>query len=231
MVTAGRGACGIDAVLAVGDLEPAVQAGFGDSEILRDLTDGGFALTGHGDDVAAELFGKCFRHGKHPFTVRYEPHRSDVNQTPGSPVHISNLVGALNQIDCGTTTLGDWCHNNPTPDHSDAAVAALQGAGIRAVFLHGSPDRAPDVAHPLDEVDRLIGVTSANTSLMNVGMAILGPQLSTPEVAVADFRAARERGIVASMHQSGGVSLPPHGTSSGGPGSSGPPPTSCTARA
>jgi 5-methylthioadenosine/S-adenosylhomocysteine deaminase len=119
-------------------------------------------------------------------------------------VHVSTLVGALNQINCGTTTLGDWCHNNPTPEHSDAAVAALQGAGIRAVFLHGSPDRAPDVTHALDEVDRLIGLTSASTSLVNVGMAILGPQLSTPDVAVADFRAAAERGVVASMHQSGG---------------------------
>jgi 5-methylthioadenosine/S-adenosylhomocysteine deaminase len=122
-------------------------------------------------------------------------------------VHISNLVGALNQINCGTTTLGDWCHNNPTPDHSDAAVAALQTAGIRAVFLHGSPDRAADVGHPLEEVDRLIGVTGS-ASLVTVGMAILGPQLSTPEVAVADFRAAAQRGIVASMHHSGGEPAP-----------------------
>jgi 5-methylthioadenosine/S-adenosylhomocysteine deaminase len=122
-------------------------------------------------------------------------------------VHISNLVGALNQINCGTTTLGDWCHNNPTPEHSDAAVAALQTAGIRAVFLHGSPARAADVGHPLEEVDRLIGVTGS-ASLVTVGMAILGPQLSTPEVAVADFRAAAQRGIVASMHHSGGEPAP-----------------------
>jgi 5-methylthioadenosine/S-adenosylhomocysteine deaminase len=40
--------------------------------------------------------------------------------------------------------------------------------------------------------------------MVHVGLAILGPQLSTPDVAVADFRAAAERGIVASMHQSGG---------------------------
>jgi cytosine/adenosine deaminase-related metal-dependent hydrolase len=123
-------------------------------------------------------------------------------------VHISNLVGALNQINCGTTTLGDWCHNNPTPEHSDAAVAALQSAGIRAVFLHGSPNRAPDVGHPLEEVDRLIDVTAGSASLVNVGMAILGPQLSTPDVAVADFRAAAERGVLASMHQSGGLPAP-----------------------
>jgi hypothetical protein len=72
------------AVLAVGDPEPAVQAGFGDAEVLRDLADGGLALAGYGDHVAAELFGKCFRHGKHPFTVRSDARRSDVNQTRGS---------------------------------------------------------------------------------------------------------------------------------------------------
>src|SRR5271166_899123 len=30
-------------------------------------------------------------------------------------IHIATLVGALNQIDNGTTALVDWCHNNPTP--------------------------------------------------------------------------------------------------------------------
>src|SRR3954463_13612496 len=34
-------------------------------------------------------------------------------------IGIGTLMGALNQINCGTTTLVDWCHNNPTPTHSD----------------------------------------------------------------------------------------------------------------
>ena len=34
-------------------------------------------------------------------------------------LYIATLVGALNQLNCGTTTLADWCHNNPTPAHSD----------------------------------------------------------------------------------------------------------------
>ena len=71
-------------------------------------------------------------------------------------IHIGNLVGALNQINCGTTTLGDWCHNNATPEHTDAAVEALMESGIRAVFLHGTPNRDPGAAHPMDEVDRLL---------------------------------------------------------------------------
>jgi cytosine/adenosine deaminase-related metal-dependent hydrolase len=39
-------------------------------------------------------------------------------------------------------------------------------------------------------------------------MALQGPQYSAPETAVADFRAAAERGVVASMHQSGGEPAP-----------------------
>jgi cytosine/adenosine deaminase-related metal-dependent hydrolase len=35
-------------------------------------------------------------------------------------------------------------------------------------------------------------------------MAIRGPQYSTPKVAIADFHAANERGLIVSMHQSGG---------------------------
>lgn len=120
-------------------------------------------------------------------------------------VYIGNLAGAINQINCGTTTLGDWCHNNPTPEHTDAAVAGLRHSGIRAAFLHGTPNRNPDARHPLDEVDRLLDQARG---LITVGMAIGGPQLSTPDVAVADLRAAQERGLVASMHQSGGEPAP-----------------------
>lgn len=119
-------------------------------------------------------------------------------------IYIGNLAGALNQINCGTTTLGDWCHNNPTPEHTDAAVEGLRESGIRAVFLHGTPGRAPDVPHPLAEVDRLLDRSARAHELLTVGMAIAGPQHSTSDVAVADLRAAGERGLVASMHQSGG---------------------------
>jgi 5-methylthioadenosine/S-adenosylhomocysteine deaminase len=119
-------------------------------------------------------------------------------------VYIGNLAGALNQINCGTTTLGDWCHNNPTPEHTDAAVEALQRSGIRAVFLHGTPNREPDAAHPLEEIDRLLDDPIRGQELITVGMAIRGPQFSTPDVAVDDMRAAEERRLIASMHQSGG---------------------------
>lgn len=119
-------------------------------------------------------------------------------------IHIGTFTGALNQINCGTTTLGDWSHNNATPEHTDAAVDALRRSGIRPVFLHGTPSRSPDVAHPLSEIDRLLDGPARGDRLLRVGMAVGGPQYTTPEVAVADFRAAQERDVVVSMHQSGG---------------------------
>lgn len=118
-------------------------------------------------------------------------------------MRIGTLAGALSQLDRGTTTLGDWCHNTPTPDHTDAALDGLAAAGVRGVFLHGTPYSAAGAAHPVSEIDRLPG-----GPLLTIGMAVRGPQLSTPDAAVADFRAAAERGLVVSMHQSGGAPGP-----------------------
>ena len=135
-------------------------------------------------------------------------------------IHVATLAGALNQINCGTTTLGDWCHNNPTPAHTDAAVEALKGSGIRAVFFHGSPKPDPkpgqlpfwETQHPRNEVERLLKQgLGARGSKLGLGLAILGPHYSTLEVAVHDFSLAKEFGLIASMHQGGGVARTPQG--------------------
>lgn len=135
-------------------------------------------------------------------------------------IAIATLVGALGQIDAGTTTLVDWCHNNPTPDHTDAAVEALAESGIRAAFFHGSPKPDPkpgephfsEVPHPRAEIERLRrGRFASGEGLMTLGLAILGPHYSTMDVARADFRLARDFGLVASMHQGGGAAKTPGG--------------------
>jgi ADP-ribose pyrophosphatase YjhB (NUDIX family) len=43
--------------------------------------------------------------------------------------YIGNLLGALEALDSGITTLVDWSHNLFTPEHADAAIAALEGRG------------------------------------------------------------------------------------------------------
>ena len=135
-------------------------------------------------------------------------------------IHIATFVGALNQINHGVTTLVDWCHNNPTPDHTDAAVRGLIDSGIRAAFFHGSPKPEPkpgephfsEVPHPRREIERLLaGPLSDRNGLVTLGLAILGPHYSTLDVAMQDFRLAREHKLIASMHQGGGPAKTPGG--------------------
>jgi 5-methylthioadenosine/S-adenosylhomocysteine deaminase len=140
-------------------------------------------------------------------------HAGLATQFTPDDIRIGTLAGALNQINCGTTTLGDWCHNNPTPAHTDAAIEGLRESGIRAIFMHGSPKPDPkpgekhfsEVPHPRAEIERLMrGPFAAQDGLLTLGMAILGPHYSTTEVALADFRLAQEMGLIVSMHQGGG---------------------------
>jgi cytosine/adenosine deaminase-related metal-dependent hydrolase len=133
-------------------------------------------------------------------------------------LHIATLVGALNQINCGTTTLGDWCHNNRTSEHNDAAIAGLLESGIRAAFFHGTPKPDPkpgekpfwEVPHPRAEIERLLAKHKGNP-LLSIHAAILGPHYSTMDVALHDFRMAKELGIIASLHQGGGPARTPDG--------------------
>ncbi|MBC7376079.1 MAG: amidohydrolase family protein [Burkholderiaceae bacterium] len=133
-------------------------------------------------------------------------------------LHIATLMGALNQINCGTTTLADWCHNNPTPEHNDAAIDGLLASGIRAAFFHGTPKPDPkpgqapfwQVPHPRAETERLLKAHQGHR-LLSIQAAILGPHYSTLDVALHDFRMARELGLIASMHQGGGPARTPDG--------------------
>ena len=54
-------------------------------------------------------------------------------------VYIANLMGALEALNAGITTLLDWSHVNNTPEHADAAIEGLASAGIRAIYAHGVP--------------------------------------------------------------------------------------------
>lgn len=135
-------------------------------------------------------------------------------------IRIANLVGALNQINCGATAVFDWCHNNPTPAHTDAAIEGLAEAGIRAVFGHGSPKPDPREGevpfshrpHPRSEIERLRkGRFAADGGLMSLAMCILGPHYSTYEVTTQDVRLGAEFDLVVSMHVGGATGLVPDG--------------------
>ena len=121
--------------------------------------------------------------------------------------YAGNLIGALEALDSGITTLLDWSHNLATPQHTDAAVDALEEAGLRAVFSHGGGAQQwggvmpSPVPHPADDVRRLrAGRFAGNDGRVTLGVAARGPQFSTIEVTRHDFLLARELGLRVSVH-------------------------------
>ena len=115
--------------------------------------------------------------------------------------YIGNLVGALDQINSGVTTLFDWCHIVNTPAHADAAVDALQEAGVRAVFAYGTPMTLFGTMepHPVDARRMRRDRLSSSDSLVTMALAIRGTDFA-PGTAETDIRFARELGLLASFH-------------------------------
>ena len=139
-------------------------------------------------------------------------HRGLANHFRPDDIYIANLMGALTSINSGITTMVDWCHNNRTPEHTDAAIDGLQESGVRALFLHGSPKPDPkpgqkhfsEVPMPRAEVERLLkGRLASRDARITLGLAILGPTYSIYDVTRQDLQLARELDLVASMHVSG----------------------------
>jgi 5-methylthioadenosine/S-adenosylhomocysteine deaminase len=147
-------------------------------------------------------------------------HRGLATHFQPDDIYIANLMGALTSINSGITTIVDWCHNNPTPEHTDAAIDGLQESGVRALFLHGSPKPNPkpgqkhfsEIPMPRAEVERLLrGRLASHNARVTLGLAILGPTYSIYEVTRQDLQLARELDLVASMHVSGVTPVSPDG--------------------
>ncbi|MEM7597116.1 MAG: amidohydrolase family protein, partial [Pseudomonadota bacterium] len=129
-------------------------------------------------------------------------------------IYLSTLLGALSQIDSGCTTMFEWLHASNTPDHSDMCIKALEEAGIRASFGHGTPKPEPractphfsDIPHPAAEIDRLCkGRFASNDGMVRLVMCILGPDYAGIELNRKDFALAREYGLQTCAHVWGGA--------------------------
>jgi cytosine/adenosine deaminase-related metal-dependent hydrolase len=127
-------------------------------------------------------------------------------------IHIGTLMGALGQLDAGVTTLFDWSHNNPTPDHTDRALDALFESGIRAVFGFGTAKPVLDnrdmpvgeLLHPEEEVRRLRrGRLADDIARVRLALAIRGPDQSSIEATTHDIRLGEKYGVMVSAHLGG----------------------------
>ena len=121
-------------------------------------------------------------------------------------VYIGTLLGAVSALDSGTTTLFDWSHIQNSPEHSDAAVAALRDSGIRAVFGYGWPLTDADawmresaLPHP-DDLRRIQSEHFSEPGLLSLAMSARGPEMTDDRVWRQDLALARELGIMSSIH-------------------------------
>jgi cytosine/adenosine deaminase-related metal-dependent hydrolase len=120
-------------------------------------------------------------------------------------VYIANLMGALEAINAGITTLLDWSHVNNTPEHSDAAIAGLREAGIRGVYAHGVPVGAQwwansSLEHPEDIRRIRKQYFQSDDQLLALALAARAPGNTTADVARHDWLLARDLGIRISVH-------------------------------
>ena len=136
-------------------------------------------------------------------------HRNMATRYEAKDVFLGNVVGALNQIHHGTTTIFDWCHVLRDSEMTDAAIDGLEEAGIRAVFGRGTVKPAIregetpyyEIPFPRDEIHRLrTGRLASDDRLVTLAMAILGPDWGTYGVCLQDIRLAREYGLLSSAH-------------------------------
>jgi 5-methylthioadenosine/S-adenosylhomocysteine deaminase len=119
--------------------------------------------------------------------------------------YVANLLGALEALDSGITTLLDWSHNLYTPEHADAAVQALRDAGLRAVFAHGGGAHEwgavpSDVPHTSDVRRVRARHFGSEDGLVTMAIALRGPQFSTPEVNRHDYALATELDLPITVH-------------------------------
>ncbi len=122
-------------------------------------------------------------------------------------VHAGNYVGALEALDAGVTSILDFSHCNNSPEHSDAGIAGLREAGIRAVYAYGyypSPAVEPAFAAHADRIADARRVQaehfSSGEGLLTMGVAITETGLLPWEDTAAEVRSARELDVLLTAH-------------------------------
>jgi 5-methylthioadenosine/S-adenosylhomocysteine deaminase len=119
--------------------------------------------------------------------------------------YAGNLLGGLEALESGITTLLDWCHNLNSPEHTDAALQAHFDTGGRVVFGHGAGNKhyqlISHIDHPQEDVRRLRkGRLASDDQLVTLCLAPRGNQFATMEVTKRDWALAEDLDLRISCH-------------------------------
>lgn len=123
--------------------------------------------------------------------------------------YAGTLVGVLESLDSGITTLLDWSHNQNSPEHADETIRAHLESGSRVVFAYGNSNAewlpVSDIPHSRDVVRLRKQYFSSDDALVTLAMALRGPQFATLDVTEHDWLLAREVGARITVHVGDGL--------------------------
>ena len=86
-------------------------------------------------------------------------------------MYLSTKLTAAASLDAGITTIIDACHSSRSPEHTDAALDALQDSGIRALHMVGAAmDKKASSAHLPGDLQRLAQNWNTSGSRVQVGL-------------------------------------------------------------
>lgn len=128
-----------------------------------------------------------------------------------SDYHASVLLGSVEALSAGITTVHNWSHNILGPAHADAELRAHRDSGVRARYSYGHRDALPrDVALDFGDIDRVrrewFGADSPLDGLVDLGVNLRGPERGNRDVFDHEMADAHERGLPVSMHAEQGGS-------------------------
>jgi cytosine/adenosine deaminase-related metal-dependent hydrolase len=116
-------------------------------------------------------------------------------------IYLGVLLGRMEAVNSGITTMLDWFHAALTPEHTEAAIDGLRDSPGRSVFCYGAGFGSPD---PVDAELRRVRDRVRDDGLLTMALGLRGPQLTTMDVTAADLKTADELGLRASVHVGSG---------------------------
>ncbi|WP_313682880.1 amidohydrolase family protein [Pantoea sp.] len=184
-------------IVAIGEALPASGAHVIDAR-------GGYVLPGF-VDAHNHLWVTTMRGQFRNAQGKFFPVSNKLGQKmqPGD-IETAMYTGALELLNSGVTTTGDFFDNIQGPAWGDAGYQALKHAGIRAIMYYGGPDKTTH--HPID-LTHLRQLAQRQDSLVSLGLAWRLPRnlndAQNWQMRDAELKLARELRLPIQVHVSG----------------------------
>jgi len=118
-------------------------------------------------------------------------------------IYLGNLLGRLEALHSGVTTMLDWFHAAQSPEHTDAAVTALRDTPGRSIFCFSPGFRTSD---PIEAEVRRVRAELPGHGLVTMALGLRGPEMTTMDVVAEELKFADELGLRSSVHiETGGT--------------------------